>query len=72
MIVYRRENGIWKAFFLISTFMPETIPLAELLRACQAGWSIEVIHRLVKQSLSFGECRCRDIQAHRNWAFLVV
>ncbi|WP_139322964.1 transposase, partial [Deinococcus marmoris] len=72
VIIYRREKGVWKAFFLISTFEQSDITLAELLRAWKARWGIEVIHRLVKQNLSFGQCRYRDIQAHRNWAFLVI
>ena len=72
VINYRKQNGVWKAFFLVSTFPPEEITLGELLRAWKARWGIEVIHRLVKQNLSFGKCRYRHIMAHRNWAYLVV
>ena len=72
LIIYRKQDGVWKAFFLVSTFPPEEMTLAEFLRAWKARWGIEVIHRLVKQNLSFGKCKYRHIMAHRNWAFLVV
>lgn len=72
VIIYRRQNGIWKAFFLVSTFSPEEITLGELLRAWKARWGIEVIHRLAKQNFAFDKCSYRNIVAHRNWAYLVV
>ncbi|MFK7602146.1 hypothetical protein ACI3L1_08020 [Deinococcus sp. SM5_A1] len=72
VIIYRKEHGVWRAFFLVSTFPSEAVSLGKLLRAWKARWGIDVIHRLVKQNLSFGKCRYRDIRAHQNWAALIV
>jgi hypothetical protein len=62
LVVWRNVKGIWKAFFLLSTFPQET-SLGELVKAWKARWGIEVIHRFLKQNLSFGDCRYRDVNA---------
>ena len=71
LIVYRKHKGVWKPFFLVSTFDSQTT-MAELLRAWKARWGIEVIHRLIKQNLGFTKCRSQTIIAHQNWATLVL
>ena len=71
LVIWRNVKGIWSAFFLLSTFSQET-SLGELVQAWKARWGIEVIHRLLKQNLSFGHCQYRDIRAHQNWAGLTV
>ena len=71
LVIWRNVKGIWSAFFLLSTFSQDT-SLGELVQAWKARWGIEVIHRLLKQNLSFGDCRYRDIRAHQNWADLAV
>ena len=42
------------------------------MQAWKARRGIEVIHRFLKQNLSFGHCQYWDIKAHQNWADLVV
>ena len=71
LVIWRNVKGTWSAFFLLSTF-PQATPLAELIQAWKARWGIEVIHRFIKQNLSFGNCQYRDIRAHQNWADLAV
>lgn len=71
LIVYRKQKGVWKPFFLVSTFDCQTT-MAELLRAWKARWGIEVIHRLIKQNLGFTKCQSRTIIAHQNWAAIVL
>ena len=71
IVIWRGVKGIWKAFFLLSTFSKET-SLGELVRAWKARWGIEVIHRFLKQNLSFGNCQYKDIKAHQNWADLAL
>ena len=71
LVIWRNVKGIWSAFFLLSTFSQET-SLGELVQAWKARWGIEVIHRFLKQNLSFGACQYRDIRAHQNWADLAV
>ena len=71
LIIWRGVRGAWKAFFLLSTFSKEA-SLGELVRAWKARWGIEVIHRFLKQNLSFGNCQYKDIKAHQNWADLTV
>lgn len=71
LVIWRNIKGAWTAFFLLSTF-PQRITLGELVQAWKARWGIEVIHRFLKQNLSFGDCRYRDIRAHQNWADLAV
>ncbi len=71
LVIWRNVKGVWTAFFLLSTFPQETT-LGELVQAWKARWGIEVIHRFLKQNLSFGDCRYRDIRAHQNWADLAV
>lgn len=62
---------MWEAFFLVSLF-DETVPLAQLLRIWKSRWGIEVIHRFLKQSLSFGKCRYKLIESHNNWVNLAL
>ena len=71
LVIWRNIKGIWSAFFLLSTFSQKT-SLGELVQAWKARWGIEVIHRFLKQNLSFGKCQYRDIRAHQNWADLAV
>jgi hypothetical protein len=71
LVIWRNVKGMWSAFFLLSTFSQET-SLGELVRAWKARWGIEVIHRFLKQNLSFSKCQYQDIRAHQNWADLAV
>ena len=71
LIVWRRVHGEWSCFFLFSTF-DRSFTIRALLRAWKARWGIEVIHRLIKQNLALGRCRCRTIQAQDNWAWCVM
>lgn len=71
LVIWRNIKGRWSAFFLLSTFSQET-SLGELVQAWKARWGIEVIHRFLKQNLSFGHCQYRDIRAHQNWADLAL
>ena len=71
LVIWRNVKGSWRAFFLLSTF-PQATSLGELVQAWKARWGIEVIHRFIKQNLSFGDCQYRDIKAHQNWADLAV
>ncbi|WP_407540506.1 transposase (plasmid) [Deinococcus radiomollis] len=71
LVIWRNIKGTWSAFFLLSTF-PQATSLGELIQAWKARWGIEVIHRFIKQNLSFGNCQYRDIRAHQNWADLAV
>jgi hypothetical protein len=71
LVIWRNVKGRWLAFFLLSTFPQET-SLGELVQAWKSRWGIEVIHRFIKQNLSFGDCQYRDIRAHQNWADLAV
>ena len=71
LVIWRNVKGRWLAFFLLSTF-PQAASLGELVQAWKARWGIEVIHRFIKQNLSFGDCQYRDIRAHQNWADLAL
>lgn len=71
LIIWRAVNGCWRPFFLLSTFDLET-SVGELVSAWKSRWGIEVIHRFLKQNLSFGKCQYRSIVAHQNWADLAV
>lgn len=54
LIIYRKDRGLWKPFFLISTFSQEHT-MAELLMLWKARWGIEVVHRFIKQNLGFAK-----------------
>lgn len=71
LIVYRKDKGVWKPFFLVSTF-PETYTLAELLRIWKSRWGIEVVHRFIKQNLGFSKSQAITIVAQQNWANAVL
>lgn len=71
LIVYRKDKGVWKPFFLVSTF-PETHTLAELLRVWKSRWGIEVVHRFIKQNLGFSKSQAITILAQQNWANAVL
>lgn len=71
LIVYRKDKGLWKPFFLVSTF-PTTTSMAELLRIWKARWGIEVVHRFIKQNLGFQKCQALTMVAQQNWVNAVL
>ncbi len=71
LLIYRKQDSVWVPFFLLSTFSEE-FSMAKLLEFWKARWGIEVIHRYIKQNLSFGKCYSPSIKAQQNWASLVL
>lgn len=71
IIVYRKDKGFWKPFFLVSTFSEE-YSLAQLLTIWKSRWGIETVHRFIKQNLGFSKSQCLTISAQQNWANAVL
>ena len=61
LIVWKAQGFGWHLTTLISTLK---VGVQEVFRAWSARWSLEVSHRLRKQSLALGSCQCLTYAAH--------
>lgn len=68
LIVWKAQGFGWHLTTLISTL---TAGIQEVFKAWTARWSLEVSHRLRKQSLALGSCQCLAYAAHLQHAELV-
>ncbi len=68
LIVWKAQGFGWHLTTLISTFKAG---VQEVFKAWSARWSLEVSHRLRKQSLALGSCQCLAYAAHLQHAELV-
>lgn len=71
LIIFRKDKGVWKPFFLVSTFAND-YSMAELVRIWKSRWGIEVVHRFIKQNLGFSKSQALTIQAQQNWVNAVL
>ncbi len=68
LIVWKAQGFGWHLTTLISTL---GAGIQEVFKAWSARWSLEVSHRLRKQSLALGSCQCLAYAAHLQHAELV-
>ncbi len=68
LIVWKAQGFGWHLTTLISTL---TAGIQEVFKAWSSRWSLEVSHRLRKQSLALGSCQCLTYAAHLQHAELV-
>lgn len=68
LIIWKAQGFGWHLTTLISTL---TAGIQEVFKAWSARWSLEVSHRLRKQSLALGACQCLSYAAHLQHAELV-
>ncbi len=68
LIVWKAQGFGWHLTTLISTLKAG---VQEVFQAWSARWSLEVSHRLRKQSLALGACQCLTYAAHLQHAELV-
>jgi hypothetical protein len=68
LIVWKAQGYGWHLTTLVSTL---TAGIQEVFKAWSARWSLEVSHRLRKQSLALGSCQCLAYAAHLQHAELV-
>jgi hypothetical protein len=68
LIIWKAQGFGWHLTTLISTL---TAGVQEVFKAWSARWSLEVSHRLRKQSLALGACQCLTYAAHLQHAELV-
>ena len=68
LIVWKAQGFGWDLTTLISTL---DAGVQEVFKAWSARWSLEVGHRLRKQSLALGSCQCLSYAAHLQHAELV-
>ena len=68
LIIWKAQGYGWHLTTLISTFKAG---IQEVFKAWSARWSLEVSHRLRKQSLALGACQCLRYAAHLQHAELV-
>jgi len=68
LIIWKAQGFGWHLTTLISTL---TAGIQEVFKAWSARWSLEVSHRLRKQSLALGSCQCLAYAAHLQHAELV-
>lgn len=68
LIVWKAQGFSWHLTTLISTL---TAGIQDVFKAWSARWSLEVSHRLRKQSLALGACQCLTYAAHLQHAELV-
>ncbi len=69
LIVWKAQGSGWHLTTLISTLKTG---VQEVFKAWSARWSLEVSHRLRKQSLALGSCGCLTYAAHLQHAELVA
>ena len=69
LIVWKAQGLGWHLTTLISTLKAG---IQEVFKAWSARWSLEVSHRLRKQSLALGSCQCLTYAAHLQHADLVT
>jgi hypothetical protein len=68
LIIWKAQGFGWHLTTLISTLKAG---IQEVFKAWSARWSLEVSHRLRKQSLALGSCQCLAYAAHLQHAELV-
>jgi len=68
LIIWKAQGFGWHLTTLISTL---TAGVQEVFKAWSARWSLEVSHRLRKQSLALGSCQCLAYAAHLQHVELV-
>ena len=68
LIIWKAQGFGWHLTTLISTL---NAGIQEVFKAWSARWSLEVSHRLRKQSLALGSCQCLAYAAHLQHAELV-
>ncbi len=68
LIIWKAQGYGWHLTTLISTLKAG---VQEVFKAWSARWSLEVSHRLRKQSLALGACQCLAYAAHLQHAELV-
>lgn len=68
LIIWKAQGYGWHLTTLISTLKAG---IQEVFKAWSARWSLEVSHRLRKQSLALGSCQCLTYAAHLQHAELV-
>jgi hypothetical protein len=68
LIIWKAQGFGWHLTTLISTLKAG---VQEVFKAWSARWSLEVSHRLRKQSLALGSCQCLSYAAHLQHAELV-
>lgn len=68
LIIWKAQGYGWHLTTLISTLKAG---IQEVFKAWSARWSLEVSHRLRKQSLALGACQCLTYAAHLQHAELV-
>jgi hypothetical protein len=68
LIIWKAQGYDWHLTTLISTL---NAGIQEIFKACLARWSLELSHRLRKQSLALGSCQCLAYAAHLQHAELV-
>ncbi len=68
LIIWKAQGFGWHLTTLISTLKAG---IQEVFKAWSARWSLEVSHRLRKQSLALGACQCLTYAAHLQHADLV-
>lgn len=68
LIIWKAQGFGWHLTTLISTL---TAGIQEVFKAWSSRWSLEVSHRLRKQSLALGSCQCLTYAAHLQHAELV-
>ena len=69
LIIWKAQGFGWHLTTLISTLKTG---VQEVFKAWSARWSLEVSHRLRKQSLALGSCQCLAYAAHLQHAELVT
>jgi len=61
LIIWKAQGFGWHLTTLVSTLKAG---IQEVFKAWSARWSLEVSHRLRKQSLALGTCQCLTYAAH--------
>ena len=69
LLVWKAQGYSWHLTTLISTLK---VGVQEVFKAWSARWSLEVSHRIRKQSLALGSCQCLTYAAYLQHAGLVT